>query len=99
MKTKFILPIICIAFIGTSCSKQHPTNTPGIDTSTNNVSLKIAVISDMHFLDSSLLKNNASNGIAFQAYLKYDPKLIAWIDPILRAVVSQLISEKPDILL
>ncbi len=50
-------------------------------------------------MDPSLLKNNASAGAAFQAYLDADPKLIEFSDPIFRTVITQLKSENPDILL
>jgi hypothetical protein len=62
-------------------------------------SLKIAIVSDIHYMSSSLLKNNAASGAAFQAYLDQDPKLIQYSDPIFRQCMKQVIAEKPDILL
>jgi 3',5'-cyclic AMP phosphodiesterase CpdA len=61
--------------------------------------LKIAVVSDIHYMDASLLKHDAANGTAFQGYLAADPKLIEYSDPIFRQCMAQVIADKPDILL
>jgi hypothetical protein len=61
--------------------------------------LKIAVVSDIHYLDPSLLQNNAAQGLAFQTYLAQDPKLLEFSDPIFRTILSNLSRERPDILL
>lgn len=61
--------------------------------------LKIAVVSDIHYMDPSLLSNNAPAGDAFQNYVAADPKLIEYSDPIFRKVIADLKTEKPDILL
>src|SRR5450432_2275311 len=90
-----------------ACTKEHSyaisqndtTSHTQIDTPVHNLSLKIAVVSDIHYMDPSLLVNNADAGIAFQTYLQYDPKLVEYSDPIFRAVIAQLITEKPDVLL
>jgi predicted MPP superfamily phosphohydrolase len=65
----------------------------------SQVKLKIAVISDIHYMDPSLLPENPESDIAFQTYLAKDPKLIALSDPIFRKVISELKKEKPDIVL
>ncbi len=57
---------------------------------------RIAVISDPHYFEPSLLVNN---GIAFQTYIAQDRKLIAESDAILRAAVSSIRADKPDICL
>jgi len=61
--------------------------------------LKIAVISDIHYLDPSLLPANPETDIPFQTYLAKDPKLIHLSDPILRQAIAELKDEKPDIVL
>ena len=59
-------------------------------------SLKIAVLSDLHFMDPSLLK---SDGSAFQMYLAQDPKLLEQSGAILHQIFNNLLNEKPDLLL
>ena len=91
-----------------SCSKDH-SGTSGTGTSYGSGAdtavvqketiRKIAIISDIHYLDPSLLTNNATAGNAFQSYLQHDPKLIEYSYPIFRSVIDELKTEKPDILL
>jgi len=61
--------------------------------------LKIAVVSDIHYMHPSLLSENAAAGLAFQNYVNQDPKLVEFSDPIWREVMTELKAEKPDILL
>ena len=61
--------------------------------------LKIAIISDIHYMHPALLINNGANGTAFQNYLNQDPKLLQFSDPIFRNVMDQISIEHPDILL
>ncbi len=101
MKKLFYLIITCLVFFSSSCMKEAPwTNATGkgeyIHTS---IQLKIAVVSDIHYMDASLLKHNAASGAAFQAYLAADPKLLEYSDPIFRQCISQIIAQQPDILL
>jgi predicted phosphodiesterase len=99
LKSLFI-PYVWMLIIASACSKVTPIETGnkggGIFYGHN---LKIAVVSDIHYMDPSLLKNNAAAGTAFQDYLAADPKLIEFSDPIFRTVIAQLKFEKPDILL
>ncbi len=46
-----------------------------------------------HYLDPSLLTNNATAGNAFQSYLQHDPKLIEYSYPIFRSVIDELKTE------
>jgi len=84
-----------------STSQSPATNTANekssFDIATSQ--LKIAVVSDIHYMDPSLLTNNAAAGDAFQNYIAADPKLIEYSDPIFRKVMADLKTEKPDILL
>jgi 3',5'-cyclic AMP phosphodiesterase CpdA len=99
MKLITICQIILSLILVSSCSKVPPLDDGTTGGSFNDHPLKIAVVSDIHYLDPSLLKNNGAQGAAFQAYLDADPKLIEFSDPIFRAVLAQLKTEKPDILL
>ncbi|MDP4226565.1 MAG: metallophosphoesterase [Bacteroidota bacterium] len=58
--------------------------------------IKIAVVSDIHYMDPSLLVHDGS---AFQAYLAHDPKLLVQSDTILRATIKLLIAQHPDLVL
>ena len=58
--------------------------------------LKIAVLSDLHFMDPSLLQ---ADGSAFQMYLLKDPKLLQESGAILQQIIRRLIIEKPDLVL
>jgi 3',5'-cyclic AMP phosphodiesterase CpdA len=58
--------------------------------------LKIAVLSDLHYMDPSLLKKD---GTAFQMYLMQDPKLLAESGAILQQILHKLVNEKPDLVL
>ena len=106
MKTlRFLFPILAICFLA-ACTKDLPTDNlsqvpaDGINKSKSKpVEVKIAIISDIHYMDPSLLMNGAENGLAFQTYLAYDPKLIQFSDPIFRTTLSKIVREKPDIVL
>jgi predicted MPP superfamily phosphohydrolase len=91
MKNRFILPPLMMLLSLSSCHQDAVTPPPP--------SIKIAVISDIHYMDPSLLKNGAENGEAFQGYLNADPKLVQYSDGIFKETVTKLKSEKPDILL
>ena len=64
-----------------------------------NDQIKIAVVSDIHYTAPALFSNNGQAGQAFQDYLAQDPKLLAYSDPIWRRVLTDLKTDKPDILL
>jgi len=100
MKPKLLASVLLLMSVISSCTKEPVIDNP--DKRGGGIykpGLKIAVVSDIHYMDPSLLKNNANTGAAFQAYLDADPKLIEFSDPIFRTVMAQLKSEKPDILL
>jgi len=102
MKKNLFVRMLPLILIAVSCMKEAPRDGhfPGRDkTGIPGTQLKIAIVSDIHYMDPSLLKNNAAAGAAFQAYLDQDPKLIEYSDPIFRQCISQIKSEKPDILL
>jgi predicted phosphodiesterase len=97
MTTKLLPCIILLFLFSSSCTKDHPIGKGAVIPA--NFHLKIAVVSDIHYMDPSLLKNNANTGAAFNAYLDADPKLIEFSDPIFRNAITQIKAEKPDILL
>ncbi len=103
MKRIYYIIFTFSVFLVTSCMKENPwvDNIAGGKggQNGNTTHFKIAIISDIHYMDASLLKNNAASGTAFQNYLAADPKLIEYSDPIFRQCISQVITQKPDILL
>ncbi len=101
MKKQFYLLLLSVFFLASSCMKENPlTNFPDKGGHIGNGNqLKIAIVSDIHYMAASLLKNNANTGAAFQAYLDQDPKLIEFSDPIFRQCIKQVLADKPDILL
>lgn len=58
--------------------------------------IKICVISDVHYFDTSLLIND---GPAFEEYLTYDRKLLRESYAITQSLIDSLISEQPDLVL
>jgi 3',5'-cyclic AMP phosphodiesterase CpdA len=99
MKSPLLIVILINMIVLSACTKEPPFGNGKTGNNFNDHAIKIAVVSDIHYMDPSLLKNNAASGTAFQAYLDADPKLIEFSDPIFRSVIAQLKAEKPDILL
>jgi 3',5'-cyclic AMP phosphodiesterase CpdA len=105
MKTRNLFAILVLGILAASCSKDLVISQP--DQSSDKVlslksampHMKIAVMSDIHYLDPSLMVNGAAAGTAFQTYLNYDPKLIAFSAPIFMEAVAEIVAAKPDILL
>jgi 3',5'-cyclic AMP phosphodiesterase CpdA len=97
--------IVLMLFITASCSKDLLNDVPGqspegiISLKSSFAKLKIAVVSDIHYMNPSLLPDDVAGNQDFQDYLAKDPKLIELSDPIFRKVVSELTAEMPDILL
>jgi len=58
--------------------------------------IKLCVISDVHYFDTSLLVND---GTAFEEYLKSDRKLLRESYAITESLMDSLVSEQPDIVL
>jgi 3',5'-cyclic AMP phosphodiesterase CpdA len=63
---------------------------------TNFNALRIATLSDIHYMDPSLL---IADGSAFQTYLAGDRKLLAESSAIDKAAIDAVIAQQPDILL
>jgi predicted MPP superfamily phosphohydrolase len=101
-KTRFIVPILMLLGIA-ACNKedQELRFQPTPKSNDNNFifrsnPVKIAVLSDLHYMDPSLLK---ADGNAFQMYLMQDPKLLAESGAILQQIIRRLLVEKPDLVL
>jgi 3',5'-cyclic AMP phosphodiesterase CpdA len=97
---KYLFLLLTLFFVA-SCTKDEFFNQDDELNSSKSASgkLKIAVVSDIHYMHPSLLPVDVANNPYFQYYLAKDPKLIELSDPIFREVVSELATEKPDILL
>lgn len=103
-KISFLLAIA--SFWIASCKKdlgnaesETPWQTADASKKSTPGSLKIAVVSDIHYMDPSLLKNGAAEGKAFQDYLDQDPKLLQYSAPVFQTVLEDLKRERPDLLL
>lgn len=103
MKTSRIVLFLSMVLTVAACEKQGGNSDMkplpgGINDhfNFNPKELKIAVLSDLHYMDPSLLRKD---GPAFQMYLTQDRKLLAESDAILRQVISELLAEKPDLVL
>ena len=105
MKTLRVFVFLILVIWVASCTKDLVINQPDQITDQENSLkrampfMKIAVMSDIHYLDPTLLMNGAAQGVAFQTYLNTDPKLIAFSGPILKEAISEIVAAKPDILL
>jgi len=90
-------------FLVASCTKDEMFD-PTVQNSDSGAlksaaKLKIAVLSDIHYMNPTLLPADPEKDYYFQMYLAQDPKLIALSDPIFRQAIAELKKEKPDILL
>jgi predicted MPP superfamily phosphohydrolase len=101
-KLRFIVPIFMLLGI-VACNKedQELRMQPVVKSENDNFcfnskTVKIAVLSDLHYMDPSLLKKDGS---AFQMYLLQDPKLLAESGAILQQILHKLVIEKPDLVL
>jgi 3',5'-cyclic AMP phosphodiesterase CpdA len=97
--------LLIMIFICASCAKDQwfdpPDKRPG-NFSPNNLicpQIKIAVVSDIHYMDPSIAPDDPENNTYWQEYVSHDRKIFELSDPIFRKVVFNLIAEKPDILL
>ena len=92
----FISMVMFMSFfllLNNSCRKDNPDNI------ISKSAYTIAVLSDIHYMDPSLLPDTGSS--AFKEYLKTDGKLLAESDAIMKEVIWELLhaSPKPDLVL
>lgn len=101
---RFLYLLLLILFVA-SCSKdqfvdpQDQLKDDAVTFKSSSPKIEIAVISDIHYLDPSLMPDDPGNNPDFQIKMSTDRKLIELSDPIFRKAVSEIIAEKPDILL
>ena len=76
------------------CKKDEEPWDPGLGTGAGM--LKIAFVSDIHYMAPELL---VQDGPAFQAYQAMDPKLLAESRDIVVQLINQLNTDKPDLLI
>lgn len=67
-----------------------------LKSATSEDGIKVAILSDLHVMHPSLLVGESTG---FEAYINQDPKLIEDSYDIFKAAVSQIISQKPDLVL
>jgi len=104
-KLRIIVPLLFL-ILGYACTdelnydaKKQADNSDSSAELSNcdiNRGVKIAILSDVHYMDPSLL---VKDGPAFQAYLAKDPKLLEYSSEILRAAVRDIIRKRPDLVL
>jgi hypothetical protein len=91
MKSHSVISAIAMLVLFMTACKKDESTTEG-----PQPKYKIVVLSDIHYMDPSLL---VKNGTAFQTYLFQDPKLLAESDTILKAAIAQVISIDPDLVM
>ena len=97
MKIKLLISIAAVGLMASSCQKTELGQlAPGVGL---NRPLKVAIVSDIHYMDPSLLDSNGAEGTAFQTYLANDPKLLQYSAAVFKKVMEQLLAAKPDLLL
>ena len=102
MKSKLSVVIILLCQLVLSCKKDiknNDTTTTQNTLAKKNSHLKIAIVSDIHYMDPSLLISNGASGAAFKNYVDQDPKMVQYSDAIFRNVLADIKTEHPDILL
>ncbi len=103
LKFHYLLLLILIC---ASCAEDQwldpPPKGPGNNNSPNNLicpQIKIAVVSDIHYLDPALMPDDYVTNEDFQKMMTGDRKLIEMSDPIFRKAIEEIIDERPDILM
>ncbi|MDP4183984.1 MAG: metallophosphoesterase [Bacteroidota bacterium] len=108
MRIQSIFPVVLALILFISCEKdnllvnsdslaQHQLKSNQINNSNH---LKIAVISDIHYMDPSLLQNNAQYSPKFQSdRMTRHYVLVEFSTSIFNKVISEILAEKPDIVL
>jgi len=112
MKKIFLTTIALLILVFISCKKEsqfdqaakndnNSLQSKSVYGENNSGHIKIAVVSDIHYLDPSLLQNNGASGTAFQAMLLKEPYkvLLEYSPEIFSKVLDELMFEKPDIVL
>jgi 3',5'-cyclic AMP phosphodiesterase CpdA len=90
----YVMTFLLLGIFFSGCQKDEEPWDPGLGTGAGM--LKIAFISDIHYMAPELL---VQDGSAFQAYQALDPKLLAESRDILTQLIKQLNTDKPDLLI
>lgn len=105
MKKHKLYYLLMLILICASCAKDQwfdpPRKGPGKNNSPYNLispKIKIAVVSDIHYLDPKLMPEDISNQ-DLQAEMAGDRKIVELSDPIFRRVIDEVCNERPDIML
>jgi 3',5'-cyclic AMP phosphodiesterase CpdA len=111
MKRKTILFGFLVMLLFAGCKKYDLKNLTEEGTATQSASksafltgkdhVRIAVMSDIHYIDHSLLQGNAINGTVFQADVMngINKASLGYSSDIFKQVLAELQTEKPDIVL
>jgi len=97
--------LLVMIFLCASCAKDQWFDSPEYEPDHSSPynpfcpQIKIAVVSDIHYMDPSIAPDDPENNPAWQAMVSHDRKIFELSDPIFRNVVSDLMDEKPNILL
>lgn len=102
MKTKNFFAALLIVAFAASCSKDYVFDSPELISENSELKsasphVKIAVVSDIHYFDQSLLPQNLAGMEEFQYYMAQDPKLLDLGPAILDKVISDLLAEHPHV--
>jgi len=99
MKQKLWFIALLLSQFVLSCRKELTDDKNFHHSQGNNHNLEMAIVSDIHYMDPSLLGPGGAAGLAFQNYLNQDPKLVEYSAAIFGKVMGELKMEHPDILL
>jgi 3',5'-cyclic AMP phosphodiesterase CpdA len=105
MKNLKFLYLLLLILIATSCTKDQwfdSKNHMQDNFCNHNLispKIKIAVVSDIHYMDPSIAPDDPSTNSSFEADVSFDRKIFELSDRIFRKVISDLKAERPDILL
>lgn len=111
MKKTFLLAILLLPLLIATCKKEDrmlsstSANKDKEQIKNENVNssghIKIAVLSDVHYMDPSLFKNDPAEEPPFRDYLYTNPNkaLQAYSVPIFEKVIKELTYENPDLIL
>lgn len=104
MRIKNCLTVMLLLVLAVSCSKDVIVPEPDVNFDENflksaSPQLKIAVMSDLHYFDRTLLPTTEAGLEALQAYMAQDPKLLDLSTYILDQVIAGLLAEHPNVVL
>jgi predicted MPP superfamily phosphohydrolase len=103
MKTNLLISVLAtLIFLFMGCTEKEllPESDPVLSLKSSNAKLKIAVITDIHYMDQTMLPETPGDNPDFQTLLfnSYN-KMIELSEPIFDEAISELRREKPDVLL